>query len=121
MEVMSLDELIVILEQAQAYLVMFGCKDRNGEDGILPIEALGLAGLPAHAAVAIGRQISLAPVRSFRDVLPEYADMKYSEAYSDMRIYVGVSMQYYLGEDECFFVWHPDIILHHLQQLRSLR
>lgn len=107
---LPLEELICVLNLADSYLDLFGYRYEEGGDGLLPYQALGLAGLPGDIARATGRQLCLAVVRGDHDLSPELAQFKYGDSCANLRIVVELSLDYYLGDSWHFFsVSDPDV------------
>lgn len=98
---LPLEELIGILNLADSYLDLFGCRYVEGDDGLLPYQALGLVGLPKEIAHATGRQLCLAVVRGDQDLSPQLAQFKYGDSCANLRIVVDLSLDFYLGD-----TWH---------------
>ena len=115
------NELIDILCLADSYLDLFGYRWEEDTGGLLPIEALDLTGLPQDIALALGGQLSLAAVRSYRDVLPQLTQFKYGDSISNLRIVVDLSLEFYLGSSPCRFpASDPSAITRLISRLHEL-
>lgn len=94
---LTLQELIEILCQADGYLELFGYRYEEDGHGLLPAEALSLAGVPQDIAHMTGSQLCVAEVRLNGGVSPHLRQLKYEDAGLNLHTVVEWSIGFYLG------------------------